>query len=169
MPRCFCDSQCICGHLPGFRPFWALLIHRFNSTTPITPVKTLRCGSLIRPVQGRETKLSDPQNIWDMHCGCNCLDITAGSASKQRCIVLNCLVKASQRVTRIARFRRFKSMLRSLTGSLHLASPEQSLRAKSVWSKGKDSLKLICATKRCCFISHYHLSKRIFARRCKSS
>ena len=28
------------------------------------PVKTLSYGSLIRPVRGRQTKLSNPQNIW---------------------------------------------------------------------------------------------------------
>ena len=33
------------------------------------PVKTLSYGSLIRPVRGRQTKLSDPQNIWAVRCG----------------------------------------------------------------------------------------------------
>ena len=33
------------------------------------PVKTLGCGNLIPPVRERETKLSDLQNIWAVHCG----------------------------------------------------------------------------------------------------
>ena len=113
------------------------------------PVKTLSCGSLIHPVRGRETKLFDPQNIWAVGCGGRCLDITAEAALRRKCIVLNCLVNASQRVTSIGRSRKTKSVRRSLTGSPRLAFPEQSLQAKSVWGKGKHDLKLICAAKPC--------------------
>ena len=114
------------------------------------PRKNAQLWKPDRPVRGRETKLSDPRNIWALGCGGRCLDITAEAALRRKCIVLNCLVNASQRVTSIGRSRKTKSVRRSLTGSPRLAFPEQSLQAKSVWGKGKHDLKLICAAKPCC-------------------
>ena len=139
------------------RPFWAELIHRISSKTPITPVKTLSCGSLIRPGQGpvRSSKYLS-RALWRQLTGyhhrsrveTNPLGVLLrNTLPGNGCIALNCLIKTSQRVTAIARLRRSKSVLRSLTGSPHLAFPKQSLQTKALWGKGKHDLKLLCETK----------------------
>ena len=91
------------------------------------PRKNVQLWKPDRPVRGRETKLSDPRNIWALGCGGRCLDITAEAALRRKCIVLNCLVNASQRVTSIGRLRKSKSVRCSLTGLPRLGFPKESL------------------------------------------